>query len=178
MFPICSTYLETVDTSSQPDVLGSFGVLMFDDLLVIVLILDLKCASPCFQFPCLCIKGKDLAISMPADDYLAGLQKCKHDLHGRVIWPNGLTLLKVDTLRSKLLIMWKSLNRRDLISFGRHYYEFSFSSLEDMRIFRSVTSWNLNLGFLNCLLGRMTSTPSLQQQTTSQVLICINGLSQ
>lgn len=49
------------------------------------------------------VKGGRITITIPEDEYQAGIDSCKHNLHGRVIWPKGSPPLKVDALRDKLL---------------------------------------------------------------------------
>ncbi|MCI75682.1 F-box family protein, partial [Trifolium medium] len=52
-----------------------------------------------------------LAITIPEEAYLAGLEKCKHNLHGRIIWPKGATPLTVVAVKNKLAPLWKDLDR-------------------------------------------------------------------
>jgi len=75
------------------------------------------------------IKGDNFSISIPEEEYLVGIEECKHNLHGRVIWPKGSTPLTVASLRSKLAGVWKDLDRWGVSSIGRGYYEFVFSSI-------------------------------------------------
>ncbi|WJX39138.1 hypothetical protein P8452_26715 [Trifolium repens] len=53
------------------------------------------CEIPLSQLPQACVKGDRLAIAIPEKDYVAGMEKCKHNLHGRIIWPKGSTPLSV-----------------------------------------------------------------------------------
>ncbi|KAK2409026.1 hypothetical protein QL285_044484 [Trifolium repens] len=43
------------------------------------------CDIPTSQLPKPCVKGNRIAIAIPEDDYEAGIDDCKHCLHGRVI---------------------------------------------------------------------------------------------
>jgi len=54
----------------------------------------------------------------------------------------------VVALKSKLSQLWKDFSRWGVQFMGKGYYEFTFSSLEDVRRVRSIASWNLNPGFL------------------------------
>jgi hypothetical protein len=74
--------------------------------------------------------------------------------------------------------VWKAIGKWGIISLGKGYYEFSFSSLEDMRSVRSVSSWNLAPGMLKLFAWNPDFNPSLQQQSSAQVWIRIHGLSQ
>ncbi|MCI14278.1 pectin acetylesterase [Trifolium medium] len=102
------------------------------------------CDIPLSQLPQACVKGVDLAIPIPEVEYLAGIDACKHNLHGRIIWPKGATPLTVVALKNKLAPIWKDLAKWGVSSLGKGFYEFCFSSLEDVRRVRSVASWALN----------------------------------
>ncbi|MCI31740.1 DUF4283 domain protein, partial [Trifolium medium] len=69
------------------------------------------CDIPSSQLPQPCVKDDDLAISIPEVDYLAGIDACKHNIHGRIIWPKGSTPLTVVALKDKLAPLWKDLAR-------------------------------------------------------------------
>ncbi|MCI50580.1 DUF4283 domain protein, partial [Trifolium medium] len=45
------------------------------------------CEIPLSQLPQACVKGDRLAIGIPEEDYMAGIDACKYNLHGRIIWP-------------------------------------------------------------------------------------------
>ncbi|KAK2455694.1 hypothetical protein QL285_003121 [Trifolium repens] len=136
------------------------------------------CDIPLSQFPKPCVKGDRWSIAIPEEEYLAGVDACKHNIHGRIFWPKGVTPLSLDSLRSKLAVVWKAIGKWGIISLGKGYYEFSFSSLEDMRSVRSVSSWNLAPGMLKLFAWNPDFNPSLQQQSSAQVWIRIHGLSQ
>ncbi|GAU16831.1 hypothetical protein TSUD_367780 [Trifolium subterraneum] len=136
------------------------------------------CDIPLSQFPKACVKGDRIAIAIPEDDYLDGIDACKHNLHGRVILPKGSSPMTIDSLKSKLSAMWKSIGRWGLTSLGKGFYELFFSSLEDMRSVRSVGAWNLSPGLLKLFAWTTDFNPGIQQQTTAQVWIRIFGLAQ
>ncbi|KAF1859052.1 hypothetical protein Lal_00000876 [Lupinus albus] len=54
------------------------------------------------QLPQLCLKGDAIAIKIPEEDYQAVLQKCKTNLHGRLILSEGDTPIKFTYMRAKL----------------------------------------------------------------------------
>jgi len=72
----------------------------------------------------------------------------EHNLHARIIWTKGLTPLTILTLRTKLQSLLKDLSLWGVSYFGKGFYEFTFSCLEDDKSVRSVSSWNLNPGIL------------------------------
>jgi hypothetical protein len=136
------------------------------------------CDVPASQLPQPIVKGDRLFIAIPEEEYLEGMVTCKHNLHGRVIWPKGSSPLKVDALRNKLLTAWKDLGRWGITSLGKGFYEFVFSSLEDVQKVRSAGSWNLNPGLLKLFAWSRDFNPNLQHQTSAQVWVRIHGLSQ
>jgi hypothetical protein len=78
------------------------------------------CEIPLSQLPQACVKGDRLAISIPEGDYNAGLDACKHNLHGRIIWPKGATRLTVADLKSKLSALWKDFSKWGVTSLGKN----------------------------------------------------------
>ncbi|KAK2410797.1 stemmadenine O-acetyltransferase [Trifolium repens] len=123
------------------------------------------CDIQLIQFPKPCVKGDHWSIAIPEEEYLAGIDACKHNLHGRIFWPKGVTSLSLDSLRSKLSVVWKAIGKFGFISLGKGFYEFSFSTLEDMRSVRSVSSWNLAPGMLKLFAWNPDFNPSMQQQS-------------
>lgn len=124
------------------------------------------------------MKGDRLAIEIPEDEYIAGFDECKFNLHGRIIWPKGSNPVTVDSLRNRLSMLWKSIGKWGITSIGKGYYEFTFSSLEDMKRVRTVGSWSLNPGILKLFAWSRDFSPNTHQQTTTQVWLRIYGLSQ
>ncbi|MCI18401.1 hypothetical protein A2U01_0039555, partial [Trifolium medium] len=114
----------------------------------------------------------------PETDYLAGIDACKHNLHGRILWPKGATPLTVVAVKNKLAPIWKDLDRWGVASIGKGFYEFTFSSLEDVRRVRSVASWNLNPGLLKLFAWTRDFNPRAQQNSSAQVWVRIHGLAQ
>lgn len=100
------------------------------------------------QLPQLCAKGRRIAITIPEDEYHAGVETCKRNLHDRIIWPKDATLLRVDVLCTKLSTFWKPLRKWGITSLDKNFYEFSFSSLDDVRSVRAIIFWNLSHGYL------------------------------
>ncbi|XP_045791277.1 uncharacterized protein LOC123885981 [Trifolium pratense] len=135
------------------------------------------CDIPLSRFPQPCVKGADLAISIPEVDYMVRMEVCKHNLHGRIIWPKGATPLTVVALKNKLAPMWKDLPKWGIMSLGKGFYEFSFSTLEDVRRVRSIASWNLNPGFFKLFAWSKDFNPRVQQNVSAQVSVRICGLS-
>jgi len=108
----------------------------------------------------------------------SGLEACKHNLHGRIIWPKGSTPLTVVALRNKLSAAWNDLGRWGVSFIGKGYYEFYFSNVEDLRRVRFVGSWNLEPGLLKLFAWTKDFSPAIQQNFSAQVWVRIYGLSQ
>jgi hypothetical protein len=107
-----------------------------------------------------------------------GMDACKHNPHGGIVWPKGATPLTVVALKQKLTPTWKDLARWGITLLGKGFYEFSFSSLEDVRRVRTVASWNLDPGYLKLFAWSGDFNPNLQKNTTAQVWVRLYGLSQ
>ncbi|XP_068503997.1 uncharacterized protein [Phaseolus vulgaris] len=106
------------------------------------------CDIPLFQLPTPCIKGDMVVIRVDEEDYLAGLEDCKTHLHGRIMLSEGDKPLTHLALTKKLQLMLKAIGPWKAISFGKGFYEFEFSPLEDMRWVLEICSWELSPGFL------------------------------
>ncbi|XP_058784901.1 uncharacterized protein LOC131659773 [Vicia villosa] len=136
------------------------------------------CDIPTNQLPVPCVKGDRLSIMIPEDEYILGLESCKHNLHGRILWPKGSTPITVQQLKSKLQELWTSLPKWGVTSLGKGYYEFSFSSLEDVRRVRSSPAWNLNPGILKLFPWSKDFVRTNMKQSSAQVWVRIHGLAQ
>ncbi|KAI5429465.1 hypothetical protein KIW84_034166 [Lathyrus oleraceus] len=119
-----------------------------------------------------------MAITIPKDEYQLGLEACKHNLLGRIIWSKGSSPSTVVSIRSKRNTLWSSISKWGITSPGKGFFEFSFSSIEDVRRVRSLNSWNLSPGVLKLFPWTRDFVPSNVHNTYAQVWIRIHGLSQ
>lgn len=106
------------------------------------------CDIPLSQLPIPCKKGDSIAVKIPQDEYRAGVESCKNNLHGRLLLSKGDSLYKLDDLRAKLLKQWQPLSHWKMIPIGKGFFEFSFASLEDLRRVLAVGAWSLSPGIL------------------------------
>ncbi|GAU35943.1 hypothetical protein TSUD_394910 [Trifolium subterraneum] len=136
------------------------------------------CDIPLSQLPQPVIKGDRLAIEIPEVTYQASLEACKHNLHGGILWPKGSSPLSAVALKAKLSKIWKDFSKWGLISLGKGFFEFTFSTLEDVRRVRSIPSWNLNPGLLKFFAWTRDFNPKMQHNTSAQVWVKFFGLSQ
>lgn len=102
--------------------------------------LSVYCDIPSSQLPKPVLKGDNFSISIPEEEYEAGVMSCKLNLQARIIWPKGSSPLSIYDLRNKLSSLWRNLGKWGISSLGKGYYELTFSSLEDVKKVRSVPS--------------------------------------
>ena len=100
MSPFC--FQNTQSREIQPKVPKSFAQAISD-----------VCDIPLSQLPQACVKGDRLAISITEKDYLANFDACKHNLHGRVIFPNGIELKFWVKIQNLFLIDFNFMNFGD-----------------------------------------------------------------
>jgi len=89
-----------------------------------------------------------VVIWVEEEDCLASLKDCKTYLHGRTILSKGDKPLTHLALTKKLQLVWNVIGRWKAIPLGKGFYEFEFSSLEDMRCVLEKGSWQLSHAFL------------------------------
>ncbi|XP_058733228.1 uncharacterized protein LOC131604829 [Vicia villosa] len=136
------------------------------------------CDIPTSQFPPAVIKGDRLSITIPEEEYKAGLNDCKNNLHGRIIWPKENSPLTVVALRTKLAKIWSEIKQWGVLSLGKGYYEFTFACAEDMRRVRASGTLNLNPGSLKLFAWSRDFNPAVQNNTSALVWVRFFGLSQ
>lgn len=73
---------------------------------------------------------------------MAGLEGCKTYIHDNFLLSKRETPIKIDALKTKLQYFCKPLDKLGLISFGKGYYEFTFSLANDLRRIQSQPSMN------------------------------------
>lgn len=119
-----------------------------------------------------------MAVQIPEDEYLKGLEGCKNNLHGRLLLSKGDTPIKFEDLRSKLDKLWKPIGNWKAVPIGKGFFEFSFSSIEDLRKVLSVGSWSLDQGLLRLFQWSPDFNPAKVKQTNTQCWVRILGLPQ
>jgi hypothetical protein len=94
--------------------------------------LNNACHIPIQNFPKPCLKGDRLSIKIPEESYQAGLERCKNNLHGRLIMAKGDKPLRLNELREKLIQAWAPVEQWQITPLGKGFYEFYFQSREDL----------------------------------------------
>lgn len=125
------------------------------------------CCIPVSQLPKPYVKGDKISILILDDKYHKGVESCKHNLHGRIVWPKGNTPLIVVDLCNKLSSLWKSIERSGLTSLVKWYFEFSFSYIEDVKRVKVMTLWNLSSGYLKLFPWSKYFNPINLKQTSA-----------
>lgn len=127
------------------------------------------CDIPISQLPQPIIKGNRLSINILEDEYQTTVEACKHNLHGRILWPKGEKLLPILMIRNKLMAIWKDLGKWGVISLRKGFFEFTVLSLEDVRRVCASGVWSLSPGLLKLFSWTNDFTPSIQPSNTAQV---------
>jgi len=86
----------------------------------------------CAPLPRPTIQGDSLLIIIIEEVYDKGLERCKHHMHGRIFLNKGEKSYTSMEINSKLSKLWKTKGMWHMISLGCGFYEFSFTSDEDM----------------------------------------------
>ena len=95
-----------------------------------------------------CFKGESISIKITEKEYAKGVENCKFNLHGRLILKKGEIAPSCKELYSILSNLWISISAWRMISLGKGYFEFEFSSSEDLRHIWSAGALNIKPGVL------------------------------
>lgn len=94
--------------------------------------------------------GTSVRVRISQAEFENGIADCRFNLHGRITLNKGDTPYTAQALKLKLNNLWPNLRSWHLIPLGRGYYEFGFSSLEDMRRIWALGVVHIKPGFLRC----------------------------
>jgi len=129
-----------------------------------------SCNIPASQLPKPCLKGEQISIKIFEDHYSTGVLDCQNVLYGRFTLPKGSTLVRELDLKARIFKFWKTHAPWSMASLGKGYFEFEFSSLDDL------SAWNLSPGLLRTFSWTPDFNPLTMQQTTAQTWVRIMGL--
>jgi hypothetical protein len=141
-------------------------------------ILHASCDIQISQLPCPVISGGSLSIKITQHEYELGLEECKKNLHGRLMLNKGDKPLTTRDLKIKLTAMWNTINHWRMVSLGRGYYEFQFTSYENMRMAWSSGTVNLRPEILRLSKWTNDFNSHTQRQTHAQIWIRLMELPQ
>jgi len=125
------------------------------------------------QLPTPCIKGDMVVVWVDEEDYMIGLEDCKIHVHGRIILSKGDKPFTHLDLTKKLQLVWKAIGPWKAIPLGKGFYEFEFSSLEDMRLILGMGSLQLSPDFLRLFAWTKDFVPSTMKSTKTQTWVRI-----
>ena len=100
------------------------------------------------QLPPKIMMGKSVRVKITQTEYEAGLTDCSSNLHGRLMLHKGDSPLTTLALKTKLNNMWSHIHNWDITPLGRGFFEFHFSSVEEMRMVWAMGAVNLKPGLL------------------------------
>jgi hypothetical protein len=123
-----------------------------------------------------CLKGEQISIKISEDAYLKGVLDCQNVLHGRFTLPKGSSPVRFPDLKARILKFWKTNAPWSMVSLGKGYFEFNFSSLDDLSAVRSIGFWNLSPGLLRTFAWSADFNPHNVQPSNAQTWIRIHGL--
>lgn len=117
------------------------------------------------------VMGNSVRVKISKAAYESGLAACKCNLHGRLTLHKGDSPLTTQALKAKLSNIWPQLSNWNLIPLGKGFFEFNFSSIEDMKFVWAMGVVNLKPGFLRLHCWSKDYTPKAQAQTHAQVWV-------
>jgi len=94
------------------------------------------------------VMGTSVHVKISQAEYEFGVAACKCSLHGRVTLHKGDPPLTTLSLKQKLSGLWPDLHNWNLTPLGKGFFEFNFSSAEDMQRVWALRVVNMKPGFL------------------------------
>jgi hypothetical protein len=116
-------------------------------------------------------RGDMLSVKITDDVYTSGLDACKINLRGRLVFSKGDKPLSSKDLAAKLQKLWKVKGPWHLTPLGRGFYEFFFNSQEDMRTVWAAGTINLKPRLLRLFEWKKDFNMHTHRQTHTQVWI-------
>ncbi|AES72172.1 DUF4283 domain protein [Medicago truncatula] len=104
------------------------------------------------------------------------LSECQNVLYGRFTFPKGSSPVHLLDLKDKILKFWKTSASWSMAPLGNGYFEFVFTSLNDLCDVRSIGSSNLSPDFLSTFAWTADFNPHTVQQTVAQTWIHLHGV--
>lgn len=92
-------FLANHDASNVPSHITSQPSRTFANVVRKSASVENTCTFPISQLPVPCVKGDTVSVSLPEEEYLAGLADCKTCLHARLLLPKGVHPLRYSELR-------------------------------------------------------------------------------
>jgi len=122
--------------------------------------------------------GSSVRVKITQAAYESGLAACKCNLHGRLTLQKGNSSLTTQALKAKFNNLWPQLRDWSFIPLGKGFFEFNFSSIEDMEQVWALGVVNLKPGFLRFYCWTKDFAPKAQAQTHTQFWVRLLQLPQ
>jgi hypothetical protein len=120
----------------------------------------------------------NLSIRITKDVYAKGLERCKHHIYGGLFLNKGDKPYTIKEITAKFLMHWKTKGPWKIISLGRGFFEFSFSSDDDGRTSLAMGTVNLKPELLRLSRWSQDFNKYSQRLTHVQVWIRLLDLPQ
>lgn len=128
-------------------------------------------ASLLAQPPLKVVMGNAVRVKISRASYEVGLAACKTHLHGRLSLHKGDAPLTTQALKAKLCNLWPHLQNWSMIPLGKGFFEFNFTSIEDMRRIWAIGTVNLKPGLMRFSQWTEDFAPHAQSQTHAQIWV-------
>ncbi|AES91219.1 DUF4283 domain protein [Medicago truncatula] len=140
--------------------------------------LSTSCDLHLNQLPPRVVMGNSVRVKISQAQYESGIVDCKRNLHGRITLHKGDKPLTTLALKQKLSNLWPNLQNWNLTPLGKGFFEFNFSSIDDMRTIWALGVINLKPGFLRFYCWTRDFKPQALVQTHAQIWVCLMHLPQ
>jgi hypothetical protein len=135
-----------------------------------------SCNIPTSKLSKPCLKGEQVSIKITESEYVAGVLDCQNVLHGRFTLPKGSSPVRMQDLKERILKFWKTNEEWSMVSLGKGFFEFIFSSLYDLSAVRSLGFWNLSPILLRTFVWSADFKTYIVQPTNAQIWIRTHGV--
>ena len=117
------------------------------------------------------IRGETLSVKITQEIYDRGTDFCKANLRGRLVLNKGDKPSSTREIESRLQKLWKTAGAWRMMSLGRGFYEFFFTSEMDMRTVWAAGTVNLKPGVLRLFEWSKDFNMHTQRNSLAQVWI-------
>jgi len=124
------------------------------------------------------IRGETICIPISDETYPQGIKACKQNLRDRPILNKGDKPYGSGEVQTKLQQLWTNIGPWKMKPFGKGYFEFYFSSYDDLRTVWSKGTLNLKPGLLRLFEWSKDFSAHTQLQTHAHVWIRLLELPQ
>lgn len=124
------------------------------------------------------VMGTSVRVKISQAEYEFGVAACKCNLHGRVALHKGDPPLTTLSLKQKLSGLWPDMHNWNLTPLGKGFFDFNFSSIEDMHRVWALRVVNMKPGFLRFYCWTKDFKPQAQMQTHAQIWVRLMHLPQ